>query len=587
MKARRRALLLPLILLAVLTTAVAAWRFVNADAPIRDVTVTLKGVSEPATIPYLADTDRKVPLFALEMTVGHTEYTSGRFRITPDDCLRSMHVNDRPVDLGAIRGGHLCDWGHGFEIDLNPYLKPGDNHFRFQLRDRHGKRGLNVRTVIPEPLTYLLKGSLGFLIFLFSMLLMRRMQFSITLSVLFSLGILLRIFYLIETPWDQRTFDVNGHVDYIKYIASHGLLPEADACWTCYHPPLYYLLGALFYLAGLPLGEPAALKSLQVLSFLLSAGFLLFVLLILKEHIKQRGALIAASALIIFLPGMVIHSARIGNDVLLYFTYAAAFYFYLRWLRLGRGLVLSTLFAVASLFVKSNGIIILGVLGLSFLIRTIALGSWRAQLRTIFLVALVYAIAVGATVGLHKARGGEGIISNSNSLHHALFVDNAAFNYLYFDTKIAFEKPFVDAWHDDSGREYFWNYYMQSALYAQLPFPDRLKSMGSVMSFLFFHLVLMGLAGVLFMKRHDAVTYAPYLLNAILTIAAAVYLRAMIPAACSNDFRYSIPLLISLALFFAAFIMMVRKYEWIILEWLGYLMVLMLSALSAVFIVSL
>ena len=50
------------------------------------------------------------------------------FHLTPDDCLDSLLVGGRPVDLRSIRG--ICDWREGFTIDLASLsLREGKNAF--------------------------------------------------------------------------------------------------------------------------------------------------------------------------------------------------------------------------------------------------------------------------------------------------------------------------------------------------------------------------------------------------------------------------------------------------------------------------
>ena len=588
MRQNRKVLTVALYGAAVLLLLLSSVLYLNGKSRVSDVTVSYNNQTRPITLPYLKGSENRVRTFQIAMHVSHGRFGSGRFHVVPDDCLDALSVNGRSVDLSGIPRGRMCDYNNGFEIDLGGYLHPGENEVLSVLQDHSGKRGFDLRPVISEPIALFFKFSLIFLAMLASLHIMQRLQFPRVITLLFGVGMAVRILYLYDTAWDQRSFDVVGHLRYIIYIAEHGWIPEPDFCWTCYHPPLYYMLAAAVYKIGiLMFSKEIVLKLLQAFSLVISSGFLIFMLLILKNFVKMRAALIASSALLIFLPSMVIHSVRIGNDVLLYFTYAGALFFYLKWLQTGRGLVMSTLFAAAAVFAKSNGVVILGVLGLSFLLRTVLAKDWRGQFRTIAVMALIYGAIVVTAVGIHKIRSDKGVVGNAQSLNHALFVPNTAVNYLYFDPRIALTEPFADAWHNGVGREYFWNYFMQTALFAQMMHPDHLRSLGQSMSFLFLSLVLAATAALLFLRREELAEYAPFLLNGILMAAAAVYIRVLIPASSSNDFRYSMPLLISLAVFFAYFLTRVRAKGWVVLEWGGYAVSALLVLMSLLFILQL
>lgn len=44
-------------------------------------------------------------------------------------------------------------------------------------------------------------------------------------------------------------FDVEGHLQYVEWVASNHRIPLATDGWEMYHPPLYYVLSALLYAA--------------------------------------------------------------------------------------------------------------------------------------------------------------------------------------------------------------------------------------------------------------------------------------------------------------------------------------------------
>ncbi|MBI5156133.1 hypothetical protein HZA45_02540, partial [Candidatus Peregrinibacteria bacterium] len=64
---------------------------------------------------------------------------------------------------------------------------------------------------------------------------------------IFLTGVLVRILYVSGTPYSVREHDVWSHIDYIRFVAEHGTLPDPHAGSQFYHPPLYYFLTAGIY----------------------------------------------------------------------------------------------------------------------------------------------------------------------------------------------------------------------------------------------------------------------------------------------------------------------------------------------------
>ena len=63
--------------------------------------------------------------------------------------------------------------------------------------------------------------------------------------------------------------DVEGHIEYIQYVINNHSIPDKDECWSCYHPPVYYIAAAPSYVLGEYLGMQGT-TGLQAFSLLLS-----------------------------------------------------------------------------------------------------------------------------------------------------------------------------------------------------------------------------------------------------------------------------------------------------------------------------
>jgi hypothetical protein len=582
MRANKSFITLILFILSSLLFFASVVLYLNAHPQFSNIQLSSKDSIQNIDLPYKADSEESIQEFELQLHVTNNLFSSGSFHIIPDDCLRELYINNKKVDLSGIQG--LCSWNHGFEINLKKYMREGENSFHLLLQDKFGKRGIDIRPLVDTKMEFGFKLIASFWVLFFGFLLMRKLQFSTTLSLLFGLGIAIRLVYFIDTPWNLRTHDVDGHIDYIVYIATNGWIPMADECYTCYHPPLYYMLSAGFYSIGLLVSKQVALAIVQLFSLMLSSGFILFILLSLRTMRFSNIVLIMMTVFILFYPSLILHSVRIGNDVLQYTAYAGAFYFYLQWLKSGKGIWSSTFFVAIAIFSKLNGLVIVAVLGMAYLFYVTWLHQWRLKWRTLFTVAGVYMIIIAMTAGLHVTRSDGGVVSNAESLNKDLFVDNSLASYIYFDPKIMIKEAFTDPWLDGKGREYFWNYFWQSSLFGEFKHSNQLRGIATGISALFLMLLTASIAGFFMMRKYDVIDAMPFIMNAVFLVIAAIYLRISIPASCSNDFRYSFPLVLSIAYFLALFLTWTRRRELVVLEWGMYTIIIMFSLLSAAFI---
>lgn len=57
--------------------------------------------------------------------------------------------------------------------------------------------------------------------------------------------VLVSLFYIARTPFDHRTHDFWGHLQYTEYIVRHNKFPSPYELSHSYYPPLYYSIAAL------------------------------------------------------------------------------------------------------------------------------------------------------------------------------------------------------------------------------------------------------------------------------------------------------------------------------------------------------
>jgi len=191
-------------------------------------------------------------------------------------------------------------------------------------------------------------------------------------------------------------FDVDHHLEYVKYLQERRALPLAQEGVEMYNPPLYYGLAATALgVSGLSVADDAGIVVLRLLSLLVAGVHLALLLASLRlvfpgETEKPLFGLLLAA----FLPAHLYQSHYVTNETLLALFVTASLYLCLRILRqpsaspgcyaalgacLGAALLtkMSALLAVPWVF---------GALGARLLARRAMLREW---LRTVGVAALV------------------------------------------------------------------------------------------------------------------------------------------------------------------------------------------------------
>ncbi len=366
-------------------------------------------------------------------------------------------------------------------------------------------------------------------------------------------GFLLRLVYLSYTNFDVRAHDVVGHLQYVEYILANLSFPGRGACWQCYHPPLYYALTAWAYSVLKGIGVQNIYLWLQVFSILIYYVFLYYGIRIIKSFIADHFFIIVAVALLVFWPSGIIHSARIGNDVLFYALYAGGLFYLVRWYKEGvsRDLWVAAFVAALSILTKSNGIVLGGIVGMSVLLKLLLEGRKIVPVKLvagaagIILLGAILGFSGGIISGLKKEKG-DWLVANSYQLPANIFVGNGPENYLYFDLKSFVSEPFTSPWVDGKGRQYFWNFLFKTSLLSENEINLKINRVAaSLISVLFLVFLLSFIFHFFSLGRDKLRENAVLLFNIALPLIALILFRIKIPAACSNDFRYIFPVLIS------------------------------------------
>ena len=186
-----------------------------------------------------------------------------------------------------------------------------------------------------------------------------------SLAVLsFIVAISLRVLLCWSNP-PKNSFD--DHFTPIFKIMVTGAIPAKDACWQCYHPPVFYWISAAFGDIAVIMGaQPTQLmKLLQFISCfygILTVGIIYLILR--KLPLSDFSRLIAFST-VCFLPRHIYMSAMNSNDTISYLFVALSIYLLL--IAIERKLSPSYLLALSivisiTLFTKYTSYVVLPII---------------------------------------------------------------------------------------------------------------------------------------------------------------------------------------------------------------------------------
>ena len=162
-------------------------------------------------------------------------------------------------------------------------------------------------------------------------------------ALLFFLGFLLRLSYILYTSIYMRQHDVegwdgSGHLGYIMQLYQNHSLPQGDVreFWQYYHPPFHHILEAgwvaLLTALGMDLYTTAA-EGMQFLTLFYSTVCMVIFYRLLREFGVKGWALVISFAVIAFHPTFILLSGSVNNDILSITLMLAAILCTVKWYR--------------------------------------------------------------------------------------------------------------------------------------------------------------------------------------------------------------------------------------------------------------
>ncbi len=443
----------------------------------------------------------------------------------------------------------------------------------------------------------------GFLLVVAMAALLRRLRFDTGTILVLLGGVWLYLGYLGYTVYTERNYDGGAQLEYIEFIVKNHKLPKADTCFVCHHPPLYYVLGAAAYAVFGRLKLIAPTDGLQLYSLAVFLAFVVFGALLSRELARDRREVQLVSALVVFWPYSVHNCVRVHNDTLVSTLLVASLWLTVRWARHDRprDLYLAGFVGALGILTKSSAIVIGAVLAILLAKRLLfapnkARTLLRGSLVGAMLVAALFLNAARKDKPIEREiapRGAlcEKLLGSACHIGEHQFVGNRWKNYVYFDVKSFLAEPYFIAERDVAGRQWFWNDLLKSSLFGtHNTVPDRETSYELNKALAYgLNWLLLGMtgylgAGLVAMGRQERRRFAVLGLFVALSVLFLAGFKALIPAPHHNDFRHVFPVLVPMAIVYAASVAAFRR-RFAAVAWFGQAMAVSFVALSIFYFV--
>ena len=387
------------------------------------------------------------------------------------------------------------------------------------------------------------------------------------LGALIAAGILLRIGYMLYTPFTWRGHDIGeadgyGHYAYIYNLMQGKGLPQSNYN-QFYHPPLMHLISAAFCrflslftreTAPYLLVDPA-----KIIACTASVS-ILFTTVKLGRYFKlKKSSLLVLTALTAFAPTYLILSSSINNDVLMIALFMGAFYRTLLWKDRP---TCSNILAVAL------------CIGLGMMTKLSA-GLIAVFTALVFLAVLIDAIrrqanhrpcqvTAGRLIGQYAAFGAvclplalwypvRNLIRFGQSITYVprisetsqLFCGDvsAAGRFLTLPLHLLADTPYCNPFGDSN----LWLYTLRCSVFGEFQYPDQPEIYAYFLLALNFILILISLGAMIYVmaagKKYGRMKrFAPAFIWLCL-MASFVHFNIQYPFGCTMDFRYIVPTL--------------------------------------------
>lgn len=480
---------------------------------------------------------------------------TAKFYIHVDDCIKGIKVNQKNVDIPQVFNRSPICIGEGYILaNFSRFVKAGDNEITFLVENNRGYVSLLTRSYNDS-----LYSGVIFLLFFFSFLIallpfLETLNFSKLDQFIFYLATASLIAYCMSTSWDQRSYDVNGHIEYFLKILKDFRLYASKECWECSQQPTYYLLVLSAFKLASPYLENSftVIQVFQLIQVLFGVGFFLIVRLVLREAGGKNQSL-AYLLLATWLTGFF-HFARIGNDAPWYLFGALCSLFTLKWWKQNKDkdFFWASVYGLCALAIKVSALYLVASLMILLLLRVLTnlkeikdLSQKKTFIRKRFVFLGTLLLASSAIFYFKPLLTGD-VFLKVNAPHQRLKISNNFSDYVLFSPNKFFTNSAAFTWDPNSGRHLFLNFVSKSSLHGEFPITNIFhKELGTLQDILFVFLFIFLMYLIYdnkFWKLNSSLF--PLLIFALVAMLTLASYRFRYPFSSNQDFRYIYPILL-------------------------------------------
>lgn len=240
---------------------------------------------------------------------------------------------------------------------------------------------------------------------LFVLIVLKKLTFERAVLLIYLLGIVLRISYSLYTPYHVRQHDVglvgfgNCHTGYIEYIANNLSLPQTNAPWQFYHPPLHHIIAGFFmYIQNLfGVSAETAMENIQLVTTFYSVSTMFVSFAILQELNLRKNALVFSLAIICLHPTFYLIGGNVNNDMLMLLLSLCTILYLIKWYKEPNiKNILGVAFSLGlSMMAKLSGLLLAPCIAFIFIIKLLERKAEIKQLVTQYIIFGMVSVPLG------------------------------------------------------------------------------------------------------------------------------------------------------------------------------------------------
>lgn len=369
-------------------------------------------------------------------------------------------------------------------------------------------------------------------------------------------GILIRLLYAnyfgSEVYQNYYTHDTPNHIQYIQFIAENLSLPKVDKGLEYPQQPFYYITAGISYrlLNYFLIASDAILQILVWFSAIFSIGTLFFSYLLAKKITNSIWAQSFVVGLLAFTPAFVYQSGMTGNDPLLAFFSAGAFFFLVCFIKEEkiRDIIFAIVLATLAVFTKITGGIVLIMILAALIYKNYYKSERRKILILVFAVSLIGLLCLATS--FYRA-----YLPDVKKFH---FVESYAYDgqqtnptdpsyFLSFNLKELLKEGQSYVYGNKNVARTFPTFLYGSFLFGEYSYAE-ITNLWPVMKILMQFIILFGLIfpfgiiiNLIFIKKWSIIDYISTF-GAIINLVLIIIFLLRYPSVCNSDFRYFAPM---------------------------------------------